>query len=104
VWVALWDTVPLLGAVVGALPIVLLAAAVSPAKGVLLAGLFVGYQIFESVILQRRTEKKTLKVGPFLTVAGGFAGLELYGLGGALLVLLVVILVVAVADELAPAT
>ena len=54
-------------------------------------------------MLQRRTEKHTLKVGPFLTVAAGFAGLELYGLGGALLVVLIVVLVVAVADELAPA-
>lgn len=103
VWAALWDVVPLLGAVIGTLPIVVLAAVVDPAKGILLAGVFIGYQIFEAVILQRRTEKRTLKVGPFLTVAAGFAGLELYGLGGALLVLLIVILVVAVADELAPA-
>jgi predicted PurR-regulated permease PerM len=103
VWAALWDVVPLLGAFVGTLPVVLLAAAVDPAKGVFLASLFIGYQVFEQVVLQRRAKKRTLTVGPFLTVAGAFAGLELYGLGGALLVLLVVILVVAVADELAPA-
>jgi predicted PurR-regulated permease PerM len=103
VWAALWDVVPLLGAFLGTLPVVILAAAVDPAKGVLLAGLFTGYQVFEQVVLQRRTERHTLKVGPFLTVAAGFAGLELYGLGGALLVLLIVVLVVAVADELAPA-
>lgn len=103
VWAAMWDVVPLLGAVVGTLPIVVLALAVDPAKGIFLAGLFLGYQLFETVILQRRAERKTLKVGPFLTVAAGFAGVELYGLGGALLVLLAVILAVAVADELAPA-
>jgi len=102
VWAALWDVVPFLGAFIGTLPVVVLAAAVDPAKGTLLACLFVGYQVFEQVVLQRRTERKTLRVGPFLTVAGAFAGLELYGLGGALLVLLIVILVVAVADELAP--
>jgi predicted PurR-regulated permease PerM len=102
VWAAMWDVVPLLGAVVGTLPIVVLAAAVDPAKGLLLACLFTGYQVFEGVVLQRRVERRTLRVGPFLTVAGGFAGLELYGLGGALLVLLVVILAVAVADEVAP--
>jgi predicted PurR-regulated permease PerM len=102
VWAALWDVVPLLGAFIGTLPVVVLAAAVDPAKGTLLGGLFIGYQVFEQVVLQRRTERKTLRVGPFLTVAGAFAGLELYGLGGALLVLLIVILVVAVADELAP--
>jgi predicted PurR-regulated permease PerM len=103
VWAALWDTVPLLGAIVGTLPVVVLAAALDPNKGMLLAGIFICYQVFEAVVLQRRTERHTLKVGPFLTVAGGFAGLELYGLGGAVLVLLIVILVVAVADELAPA-
>jgi predicted PurR-regulated permease PerM len=103
VWVALWDTVPLLGAVVGALPVVVFATAADPNKGALLACIFIGYQIFEAVLVQRRTERKTLKVGPFLTVAAGFAGLELYGLGGAVLVLLIVILIVAVADELAPA-
>lgn len=102
VWAALWDAVPVVGALVGTLPIVVLAAAEDPSKGVLLAGLFIGYQIFEALVLQHRTEQRTLRVGPFLTVAAGFAGLELYGLGGALLVLLIVILAVAVADELAP--
>jgi predicted PurR-regulated permease PerM len=102
VWAALWDVVPLLGAFLGTLPVVVLAAAVDPAKGTLLACLFIGYQVFEQVVVQRRTERQTMRVGPFLTVAAAFAGLELYGLGGALLVLLIVILVVAVADELYP--
>ena len=102
VWAALWDVVPFLGAVVGSLPIVVLAAVVDPAKGVLLGCVFLGYQIFESTILQRRVERRTLRVGPFLTVAAGFAGIELYGIGGALLVLLFVVLVIAVADETAP--
>jgi predicted PurR-regulated permease PerM len=103
VWAAIWDTVPFLGAMLGTLPIIVLAAAVDPAKGVLLAGLFLGYQVFESIVLQRRVERRTLRVGPFLTIAAGFAGLELYGIGGALLVLLAVVLALAVADELAPA-
>lgn len=44
-----------------------------------------------------------MRVGPFLTAAGAFAGLELYGLGGALLSVLAIALVVAALDELAPA-
>ena len=103
VWAALWDAVPILGALVGTAPIVVLAVAVSPAKGIVLAGVFVVYQILEGVLVQRRVEHHTIKVGPFLTVVAGFAGLELYGLGGALLVMLAVVLAVAVADELAPA-
>jgi predicted PurR-regulated permease PerM len=102
VWAAIWDTVPLIGAVLGTLPIVVLAAAVDPAKGILLAGMFLGYQLFEAIVLQRRVERQTLRVGPFLIIAGGFAGLELYGIGGALLVLMAVVLALAVADEISP--
>ena len=38
----------------------------------------------------------------YSTVAGGFAGIELYGIGGALMMLLIGSLAVAAADELAP--
>jgi hypothetical protein len=44
-----------------------------------------------------------VKLGPFLTVVGGLAGLELYGIGGALMVLMVLSVAVALADEWAPA-
>ena len=54
-------------------------------------------------MLQRWVEHRTIRLGPFLTVAGGFAGIELYGIGGAALVLLAITLAAAVADELAPA-
>ena len=49
--------------------------------------------------LQRRVERSSLHVGPFLTVAGGLIGLEAYGLGGALLAVIVFTCVVAVAEE-----
>lgn len=100
-WVALWDVVPILGAVVGALPIVALSAIGEPREGLALAGLFLAYQVFEVMVLQRNLERSTIKVGPFLTVLGGFVGLELYGLGGALLTVLAVAIVASVADELA---
>ena len=102
-WVALWDLVPLVGAAIGAVPIVGLAAAGSPARGAALALVFVAYQVVEGLLLQRWVERRTIRVGPFLTVAGGFAGIELYGIGGAALVLLALTLTAAVADELAPA-
>jgi predicted PurR-regulated permease PerM len=98
-WVALWDAVPLLGAVLGAFPIAVLAGVDDPARGVLLMALFVGYQAFEYVVLQRRIEHRTVKVGPFLTAAGGFAGLELYGLTGALLAVLALAIGAVVLDE-----
>lgn len=101
-WVGLWDLVPFLGAVIGAAPIVLLAAVADPARGALLALVFLGYQVFEDLVLQRRVEDATMRLGPFLTVVAGFAGLELRGLSGALLGVLAVAMVVAVLDEVAP--
>ena len=102
-WVALWDVVPLFGAVVGALPIVGLAAADSPSKALVVAAAFVAYQVLETAVLQRRLERRTLRVGPFLTVVGGFAGLELYGIAGALLAVLALALGLAVVEDLRPA-
>jgi predicted PurR-regulated permease PerM len=87
-WVALWDAVPLLGATVGGLPIIVLASILDPWRGVAVLAAFVAYQVFEDVVLQKRLERRTVKLGPFLTAAGGFAGLELYGLTGALLAVL----------------
>lgn len=101
-WVALWDLVPLLGVVLGALPIIVLAGIDAPSKAVMVAGVFVGYQILEAVLLQRPLHNRTVKVGPFLTVAGGGIGLELYGIAGALLMLLAISIALAVGDELAP--
>jgi hypothetical protein len=40
-------------------------------------------------------------VGPFLTVAVAMIGLEVYGIGGALVLLVVVVLVAAILDEVA---
>ena len=98
-WVALWDAVPLLGAVIGALPIIVLAGVLDPTKGLVLLMAFVAFQVVEYVALQRPLERRTVKLGPFLTVAGGFAGLELYGLTGALLTILSLAIGAVVLDE-----
>ena len=101
-WVALWDLVPLVGAVVGALPIILLAAVVSPVRAGLLVVAFATWQVVEQLVLQRPIERRTVRVGPFLTVALGMAGLELYGIAGALLAVLAAAIALVVVDEVAP--
>jgi predicted PurR-regulated permease PerM len=101
-WVALWDVVPVIGAVVGAVPIVALAAIAEPSRGILLAVVFIAYQLVEWLVLQRWIERRTVHIGPFVTVVVGFAGLELYGVGGALVTLLATVLGAAALDELAP--
>jgi predicted PurR-regulated permease PerM len=99
-WAALWDIVPLLGAALGALPIVLLAAVDSASTAVAVAVVLVGYQVFEALVLQRRVDRTSLRLGPFLTVIGGLIGLEAYGLGGALLAVVILTCIIAVAEEL----
>lgn len=102
-WVALWDVVPVIGVVVGALPILVLAAATSPTEAAWLVAAFVAYEVLETLFLQRWVERHSVRVGPFLTVVAGFGGLELYGVGGALMALLATTLVVTLVDELATA-
>jgi predicted PurR-regulated permease PerM len=98
-WVALWDVVPVIGATVGAIPIIVFAGVIDPTSGIVAAAAFAIYQVAEYLLLQRTIERRTLKLGPFLTVAAGFAGLELYGLAGALLAILVVSGAVVALDE-----
>lgn len=100
-WVGLWDLVPVIGAVVGATPIIVLAAVVSPWHGLVLALVFLAFQLLEDLLLQPRVEARSMRLGPFLTVAAGFAGLEIRGLPGALIAVLVVAAAVAALDEVA---
>jgi predicted PurR-regulated permease PerM len=103
-WLGLWDIVPVVGLFIGALPIVLLAAAASGgAAAWALVILFALYQVFEARVVQRWVERRSVHIGPFVTVVAGLVGIETYGLGGAVLLLAIVVLGVAVLDEVAPA-
>ncbi len=99
VWVGLWDLVPVGGALVGAMPIVALAAVRSTSDAIGLAVVFIAYQVMENFVVQRRIEASTVKVGPFLTLVAGLVGIELSGVAGALLAVLAVTLAVTIADE-----
>jgi predicted PurR-regulated permease PerM len=97
-WCALWDLVPLLGFVIGSVPIVVLASVQEGERGVAVALAVIAYQCFEAFVLQRRVERTSIHLGPFLTVLGALLGLELYGLGGALLAVALLAGLVAVAE------
>jgi predicted PurR-regulated permease PerM len=62
--------------------------------------LFVAIGIAEYV-LNGYVERETVEVGSFLVVLGAFGGLELYGLTGALLGILGIVVLVAILDEYA---
>lgn len=99
-WMALLDAIPLLGVVLGALPLVLLAATTASWEGAVgAAALLLGWQAFEALVLQRRVEAHSLHIGPFVTVAVAMVGLEVYGIGGALVSLVGIVLVAATLDE-----
>jgi predicted PurR-regulated permease PerM len=102
VWVALWSLIPFVGLFIGAVPIVLFAGADSTATAVWVAIAFVVMGV-ASIVVSRFAERRTVRVGSFLTVVALFTGLELYGFSGAVLLLLLVILGVAVIAEAGPA-
>jgi predicted PurR-regulated permease PerM len=96
----LLDAIPLLGVVLGALPLILLAATTASWQGaVTVTVLMLGWQAFEAIVLQRRVEERSLHIGPFVTVAVAMVGLEVYGIGGALVALVATVLAAAVLDE-----
>ena len=101
-WVALLDVVPLLGVVLGAGPLILLAATTATWQAtVAVAVVLLGWQAFEGLYLQRRVEQQSLHLGPFVTLAVAMVGLEIYGIGGALVGLVGAVVAAAVADEVA---
>lgn len=103
VWMGLWALVPLVGAVVGAVPVIVLAGVFEPAtETLLLAAAFTAWLVLEVLVVQRWVEHRAVRAGPFLTAAVGLVGLEMYGLGGALVGLVLLIVALAVADELRP--
>ncbi len=99
VWAGFWTLLPIAGVFLGALPIVLFAGAASLTRAVVVGLAFVAIGIAEFV-LTMYAEHRTVEVGSFLIVFAGFGGLELYGLSGALLGVLGVIVLVAILDEL----
>ena len=103
IWVGLWDVVPLIGSPIGALPIVLLALILgSVQRGTEVAVLFLAYLVFETLVLQRRVELRSMRVGPFLTIVAGVIGVELYGLGGGLLAITLLSFASALMAEIVP--
>lgn len=100
VWMALVDLIPLLGVVIGALPIVLLTGVTSPWwQTTLVALVLLGFQLLEAAVMQKRVERRSIHIGPFVTIAVGMVGLELYGIGGALIALVAAVAALSVADE-----
>jgi predicted PurR-regulated permease PerM len=79
------SAIPYLGIVLGGLA-PLLAAATAPhvLTYLVIAGLLAGLQLIEAVVIRPRADRRTVRVGPALMLAGTLIGFELYSFGGAL--------------------
>jgi predicted PurR-regulated permease PerM len=91
VWVAAWSIVPAIGVVVGSLAVGLIAVPESFALAAWLLVLFLGYQVFDALVLEKRIDRATLHLGSFGTFAAAALGLEAYGLGGLIVATLMAI-------------
>ena len=78
------------------------AAASSTTTAMLVGVAFVAMGVGDVAASHAGVERRTLHVGSFLTAFALFAGLELYGFTGAVLLLLAAILGVAVVAEIGP--
>lgn len=100
VWVGMWDLVPLAGALIGALPIVVLGATASSARAVALVMVFALYQMAENLVVERQVEARTVRVGPFVTLAAAMVGVEVSGISAALVTVLAATVAMATIEEL----
>src|SRR5690606_29050848 len=85
-FVAFVAIIPYVGTVVGGLPVVVLALGLDPgsAWAWVLFLAFVAWQLLDAAVLRSRLTRRSIAVGPAVTVIVGMLGIDLYGLGGAL--------------------
>jgi len=86
-WFAIMSFVPGIGLVVAALPIALYAAITSLPLAVFVFFLSLLVQLFDAVVVQRRIDASSVHVGPGITLVAALIGVQLYGIGGALVLL-----------------
>jgi predicted PurR-regulated permease PerM len=84
-WVAFADLIPLVGATLGAVPAVFVAFLHSVPAGIATVAFFVAYQQFENHVLQVSIMSKTVNLNPLTVLISVLAGVELFGILGALL-------------------
>ena len=103
VWVGAWSIVPAVGVAVGSVAVGLVAIPESFSLAGWLMVLFIGYQVFDAIVLEKRIDRATLHLGSFGTFVAAALGLEAYGLGGLIVTTLLAIFLAAVVRTLTSA-
>ncbi len=100
-FVSIFSLVPYLGVMVGAVPMVLIAAGLEDTATALIL-LFAMSAIQVGIaMLMRRVQRSTLYVGPGLTLIAGLLGYAIYNIGGALFAIAGVVFALALVDAVA---
>lgn len=81
-WVGVWSFLPSLGVLVGGASAALLAVPRSWGAVAGLMGGAVALELIATLVVGTRIERRSVHVGPFLTLAAAVVGLEAYGFGG----------------------
>jgi predicted PurR-regulated permease PerM len=101
-FVAAWSLVPTVGIAIGTLLVTILVAALTSAvAAILVAAGLLALQAAE-IALDRRLVHPAVHVGPFLSLFALMVGLEVYGVGGALVSIALVTWVAALMVQMAP--
>ncbi|PJE76172.1 hypothetical protein COV04_01420 [Candidatus Uhrbacteria bacterium CG10_big_fil_rev_8_21_14_0_10_48_11] len=79
------EFIPYLGPLLGALPSVLLASAISPTLAVVIAAAYYGIQLFENNVLTPKIMEHAVGLSPILSIAVFFVGAKIGGFTGAFL-------------------
>lgn len=99
-WVGIWAIIPTVGVLVGSVAVALLAVPDSfGAAGAVLV-FFAAYQVAEDVLVQPRLERRSLHVGAFVTFIAAALGLEVYGIGGLIGAVVLVVFAAAIVKEI----
>jgi predicted PurR-regulated permease PerM len=86
-WAGLADLIPAVGSYLGAVPAIIVAFFVSPLRGLITLGYFIGYQQFENYVLVPRVMKNAVNLSPAAVIISTLIGGSLFGFAGALLAL-----------------
>lgn len=87
IFAGITDLLPLVGAIIGLIPAVIIGFTISPTVGVLVIVLFLVYQQFENNILAPNIYKRALDLSPALSFLSVIVGGALFGIVGAFLAL-----------------
>jgi predicted PurR-regulated permease PerM len=101
VLIAILDIIPLVGALIGALVIVVIAFVQSPTTGIIALVFYLLYQQFENYVVQPRVFKKAVDVPGALVVIAALIGGTLLGIIGALLAVPVAAVALLILREVA---